>query len=137
MKELKTIGVLTSGGDAPGMNACIRAVTRAAIYEGYKVYAVYRGWEGLINDDIKEFTTESVSNTIQRGGTILKTARSKEFLTVEGRNKAYENMVKHGIDALVVIGGNGSLAGALELAREHDVPVICKYFLQHLLLCKR
>lgn len=124
MKELKTIGVLTSGGDAPGMNACIRAVTRAAIYEGYKVFAVYRGWEGLINDDIKEFTTESVSNTIQRGGTILKTARSKEFLTVEGRNKAYANMQKHGIDALVVIGGNGSLAGALELAREHDVPVI-------------
>lgn len=124
MKEIKTIGVLTSGGDAPGMNACIRAVTRAAIYQGWKVYAVYRGWEGLINDDIKEFTTESVSNTIQRGGTILKTARSKEFLTVEGRQKAYENMCKYGMDALVVIGGNGSLAGAMELAREHDVPVI-------------
>lgn len=124
MKEIKTIGVLTSGGDAPGMNACIRAVTRAAIYQGWKVYAVYRGWEGLINDDIKEFTTESVSNTIQRGGTILKTARSKEFLTAEGRQKAYENMCKYGMDALVVIGGNGSLAGAMELAREHDVPVI-------------
>lgn len=124
MKELKTIGVLTSGGDAPGMNACIRAVTRAAIYQGWKVYGIYRGWEGLINDDIKEFTTESVSNTIQRGGTILKTARSKEFLTVEGRQKAYDNMCKYGIDALVVIGGNGSLAGAMELAKEHDVPVI-------------
>lgn len=124
MKEIKTIGVLTSGGDAPGMNACIRAVTRAAIYQGWKVYAIYRGWEGLINDDIKEFTTESVSNTVQRGGTILKTARSKEFLTVEGRQKAYENMVKYGMDALVVIGGNGSLAGAMELAKEHDVPVI-------------
>ena len=124
MKEIKTIGVLTSGGDAPGMNACIRAVTRAAIFQGWKVYAVYRGWEGLINDDIKEFTTESVSNTIQRGGTILKTARSKEFLTVEGRQKAYDNMCKYDIDALVVIGGNGSLAGAMELAKEHDVPVI-------------
>lgn len=124
MKELKTIGVLTSGGDAPGMNACIRAVTRAAIYQGWKVYGIYRGWEGLINDDIKEFTTESVSNTIQRGGTILKTARSKEFLTVEGRQKAYDNMCKYGIDALIVIGGNGSLAGAMELAKEHDVPVI-------------
>ena len=124
MKEIKTIGVLTSGGDAPGMNACIRAVTRAAIFQGWKVYAVYRGWEGLINDDIKEFSTESVSNTIQRGGTILKTARSKEFLTVEGRQKAYDNMCKYDIDALVVIGGNGSLAGAMELAKEHDVPVI-------------
>ncbi len=124
MKEIKTIGVLTSGGDAPGMNACIRAVTRAAIYQGWKVYGIYRGWEGLINDEIKEFTTESVSNTIQRGGTILKTARSKEFLTVEGRQKAYDNMSKYGMDALVVIGGNGSLAGAMELAKEHDVPVI-------------
>ncbi|MBQ0127130.1 MAG: 6-phosphofructokinase [Bacteroidales bacterium] len=124
MKEIKTIGVLTSGGDAPGMNACIRAVTRAAIFQGWKVYAIYRGWEGLINDDIREFSTESVSNTVQRGGTILKTARSKEFLTVEGRQKAYENMVKYGMDALVVIGGNGSLAGAMELAKEHDVPVI-------------
>ena len=124
MKEIKSIGILTSGGDAPGMNACIRAVTRAAIYEGWKVYAVYRGWEGLMNDDIKEFTTESVSNTIQRGGTILKTARSKEFLTPEGRRKAYENMRKHGMDALVVIGGNGSLSGAQVLAQEYDVPVI-------------
>lgn len=124
MKEIQTIGVLTSGGDAPGMNACIRAVTRAAIYQGWKVYGIYRGWEGLIHDEIKEFTTESVSNTIQRGGTILKTARSKEFLTVEGRQKAYDNMCKYGMDALVVIGGNGSLAGAMELAKEHDVPVI-------------
>ncbi len=124
MREIKAIGVMTSGGDAPGMNACIRAVTRAAIYEGWKVFAIYRGWEGLIHDEIKEFTTESVSNTIQRGGTILKTARSQEFLTPEGRAKAYDNMVKHGMDALVVIGGNGSLAGAQELAREHDIPVI-------------
>ena len=85
MKEIKTIGVLTSGGDAPGMNAAIRAVTRAAIYNGWKVMGIYRGYEGLINGDFKELTTESVSNTIQRGGTILKTARSEEFMTVEGR----------------------------------------------------
>lgn len=124
MREVKTIGVLTSGGDAPGMNACIRAVTRTAISEGWKVFGIYRGWEGLIHDDIKEFTTEKVSSTIQRGGTILKTARSKEFMTPEGRAKAFENIKKHGIDALVVIGGNGSLTGAQMLAREHDIRVI-------------
>lgn len=124
MKEIKSIGVLTSGGDAPGMNAAIRAVTRSAIYTGWKVFGIYRGWEGLINGDIQEFTSSSVSNTIQRGGTILKTARSEEFLTVEGRKKAYDNLVKFGIDALVVIGGNGSLSGAQVLAKEYDVPVI-------------
>jgi len=124
MKDITTIGVLTSGGDAPGMNAAIRAVTRSAIYEGWKVFGIYRGWEGLIKDDIKEFTTESVSSTIQRGGTILKTARSDEFRTYEGRQKAYENLKKHDIDALIVIGGNGSLAGAQEFAREFDVPCV-------------
>lgn len=124
MKEIKTIGILTSGGDAPGMNAAVRAVTRAAISNGWKVKAIYRGYEGLINNEIKDFTTESVSNTIQRGGTILKTARSKEFMTPEGRQKAYANMVFHSIDALVVIGGNGSLAGAQAFAREYDVPCI-------------
>ena len=124
MAEIKTIGVLTSGGDAPGMNAAIRAVTRAAIFQGWKVYGIYRGYEGLINGYIKELSTESVSNTIQRGGTILKTARSDEFRTDEGMNKAYENMKKSGIDALIVIGGNGSLSGAQRLAREHDVTVI-------------
>ena len=124
MKEIKTIGVLTSGGDAPGMNAAIRAVTRAAISNGWKVKAIYRGYEGLINNEIKDFTTESVSNTIQRGGTILKTARSKEFMTPEGRKKAHTNMRAHGIDALIVIGGNGSLAGAQEFARDFDVPCI-------------
>ena len=124
MAEIKTIGVLTSGGDAPGMNAAIRAVTRAAIFQGWKVYGIYRGYEGLINGYIKELSTESVSNTIQRGGTILKTTRSDEFRTDEGMNKAYENMKKFGIDALIVIGGNGSLSGAQRLAREHDVTVI-------------
>lgn len=124
MKEIKTIAILTSGGDAPGMNAAIRAVTRAAIFQGWKVYGVYRGYEGLIGGNVKEFTTESVSNTIQRGGTILKTARSDEFRTPEGRAKAYETIVRYGIDALFVIGGNGSLSGAQLLAQEHDVTVI-------------
>lgn len=121
MGTIKCIGILTSGGDAPGMNAAIRAVTRSAIYNGWQVKGIYRGYEGLINNEIKDLTTESVSNIIQRGGTILKTARSKDFMTPEGRQKAYENLKAHGIDALVVIGGNGSLAGAQALANEHDV----------------
>ena len=124
MKEIQSIGILTSGGDSPGMNAAIRAVTRAGIFEGWKVYGIYRGFEGLINGEIKEFTSESVSNVIQRGGTILKTARSDEFRTPEGRTKAFEMLHRHHIDALIVIGGNGSLSGAEELAREHDVTVI-------------
>ncbi len=124
MREIKKVAVLTSGGDAPGMNACIRAVTRAAIYNGMKVVGVYRGYEGLMNEEFKEFTSSSVSNTIQRGGTILKTARSKGFLEPEGRKQAYENMVKHNIDALIVIGGNGSLTGAQQFAREYDIPII-------------
>ena len=106
------------------MNAAIRAVTRAAIFEGWKVQGIYRGYEGLIEGNIKELSTESVSNTIQRGGTILKTARSDEFRTPEGRKKAFDNIKKFGIDALVVIGGNGSLAGAQLLASEYDIPVI-------------
>lgn len=106
------------------MNAAIRAVTRAAIFNGWKVKGIYRGYEGLINNEIKDFTSESVSNTIQRGGTVLKTARSEEFMTVEGRQKAYDNMRANGIDALIVIGGNGSLAGAQVFAQEHDVPCI-------------
>lgn len=106
------------------MNAAIRAVTRSAIASGLCVKAIYRGYEGLINNEIQEFTTENVSNIIQRGGTILKTARSVEFMTPEGRKRAYENMVKQCIDALVVIGGNGSLAGARIFAEEYDVPCI-------------
>ena len=123
-KRISTIGILTSGGDAPGMNAAIRAVTRAAIYNGWKVKGIYRGYEGLINNEIKDLTTESVSSTIQRGGTILKTARSEEFMTEAGRTKAYENLVANGIDALIVIGGNGSLSGAQALAQEHDITCI-------------
>lgn len=121
MGKIKTIGILTSGGDAPGMNAAIRAVTRAAIYSGFNVKAIYRGWEGLINNDIKTFSTENVSGIITLGGTILKTARSKEFMAPEGRQKAYDNLVKQEIDALVVIGGNGSLTGAKIFAQEFDV----------------
>lgn len=106
------------------MNAAIRAVTRAGIAAGLKVKGIYRGYEGLINNEIQDFTTENVSNIIQRGGTILKTARSKEFLTQEGRKKAYDNMVEQGIDALIIIGGNGSLEGARIFAEEFDVPCI-------------
>lgn len=124
MGEIKSVGVLTSGGDAPGMNACIRAVTRSAINKGWRVFGIYRGYEGLISGDISELTSASVSNTIQRGGTILKTARSKEFMTEEGKQKAYDNIQKFGIDALVVIGGNGSLTGARDFAKLYDLPVI-------------
>ena len=120
MGKIKTIGILTSGGDAPGMNAAIRAVTRAGIYNGFEIKGVYRGYEGLITDDIKPFTTENVSGIIGQGGTILKTARSKDFKTMEGRQQAYDNLVKEGIDALVVIGGNGSLTGAMMFAQEFD-----------------
>lgn len=124
MAGIKSVGILTSGGDAPGMNAAIRAVTRSAIQAGWRVFGIYRGYEGLMHEEIKEFTTESVSNIIQRGGTILKTARSEEYRTEEGRKKAYDNLVKWGIDALIVIGGNGSLTGAVDLAREFNYPVI-------------
>lgn len=119
-----TIGILTSGGDAPGMNAAIRAITRSAICNGFSVKGIYRGFDGLINGEIKEFSTESVSNIISRGGTILKTARSDAFTTPEGRLKAYQQMCRHGIDALCVIGGNGSLTGAKVFAEEFNVPCI-------------
>ena len=112
----KYIGILTSGGDASGMNAAIRAVTRSAISNGFKVKGIYRGYEGLINDEIKELTTEDVSSIIQRGGTILKTARSERFMTEAGRRKAVTTIETFGLDAIVVIGGNGSFAGALELS---------------------
>ena len=124
MARIKTIGVLTSGGDAPGMNAAIRAVTRAAIYNGWAVKGILKGYEGLIHNEVKDFTTESVSGTINRGGTILRTARSKEFMTEEGRAKAYETIKANAIDALIVIGGNGSLAGAQLFAQEYDIPVV-------------
>ena len=124
MAKINSIGILTSGGDAPGMNAAIRAVTRSAIYNGLKVFGIYRGYKGLVTGEIVEFKSQNVSNIIQMGGTILKTARCKEFKTAEGRAQAYENMKKHGIDALVVIGGDGSLTGARILAQEFDIPCI-------------
>ena len=124
MSEIKCVGILTSGGDAPGMNAAIRAVTRSAIYSGLKVMGIYRGYRGLITDEIVEFKTQNVSNIIQQGGTILKTARCKEFETKEGRQLAYDNLKRHNIDALVVIGGDGSLTGARIFANEIDLPIV-------------
>ena len=124
MGKIKCIGILTSGGDAPGMNAAIRAVTRAGISNGFTIKGIYRGYDGLIKGEVKTFTTEDVSGIITRGGTILKTARSKDFMTHEGRKKAYETCIKEKIDALVVIGGNGSLTGARDFGMEFDFPVI-------------
>ena len=124
MPRINCIGILTSGGDAPGMNAAIRAITRSAICKNFTVKGIYRGYDGLVNDEIKEFTTESVSNIIAKGGTILKSARSKAFMTPEGRKQAYEVMQQEKIDALVVIGGNGSLTGAKIFADEFNVPCI-------------
>ncbi|HJD53160.1 MAG TPA: 6-phosphofructokinase [Candidatus Avibacteroides avistercoris] len=124
MGKIKCIGILTSGGDAPGMNAAIRAVTRSAIYNGLQVKGIYRGYRGLVTNEIKDFKSEDVSNIVQRGGTILKTARCKEFTTPEGRKQAYDNMKAHGIDALIVIGGDGSLTGARIFAEEFDVTCI-------------
>lgn len=124
MSTIKCIGILTSGGDAPGMNAAIRAVTRAAIYSGMEVKGIMRGYKGLISDEIIPFSTSSVSNIIQQGGTILKTARCKEFTTPEGRAIAFEALKREGIDALVVIGGDGSLTGAKIFAQEYDIPIV-------------
>ena len=124
MGTIKCIGILTSGGDAPGMNAAIRAVTRSAIYNGLRVKGIYRGYKGLITGEIQEFKTQNVSNIIQQGGTILKTARCQEFKTPEGRKIAYETMQREEIDALIVIGGDGSLTGARLLAQEYDIPCI-------------
>jgi 6-phosphofructokinase 1 len=122
--EINNIAVLTSGGDAPGMNAAIRAVTRTALYYGKKVFGVYRGYEGMIEDDIVELNTTSVKHILALGGTFLKSARSQEFRTPEGRAKAAKNLKDRNIDALVVIGGDGSFTGALKLAEEHGIKVI-------------
>ena len=124
MGTIKCVGILTSGGDAPGMNAAVRAVTRAAIYNGLEVKAIYRGYKGLINDEIETLKTQNVSNIIEQGGTILKTARCKEFMTPEGRQLAYETLKKHGIDALICIGGDGTLTGARIFASEFDFPIV-------------
>ena len=121
---MKRIAVLTSGGDAPGMNAAIRAVVRRANYDHIEVYGVQRGYAGLIEGDMAMLTRRSVSDTIQRGGTILKTARSVEFTTYEGRRKAAESLAERGIEGLVVIGGDGSLRGANDLCREFGIKTV-------------
>lgn len=123
-RKLKCIGVLTSGGDSPGMNAAIRAVTRTAIYNGLEVKGIYRGYKGLISNEILPFKTQNVSNIIQQGGTILKTARSQEFMTAEGRKTAYDTLIREGIDALVVIGGDGTLTGARVFSEEFNFPIV-------------
>jgi 6-phosphofructokinase 1 len=124
MNKIKNIGVLTSGGDAPGMNAAIRAVVRAAIYYDLKVTGVLRGFEGLVHGDFIEMDRKSVANIIQRGGTILKTARSDAFRTPEGREQAYQQLLKHNIDGLIVIGGDGTFTGANLFSSEFNFPIV-------------
>lgn len=121
MGTIRKVGVLTSGGDAPGMNAAIRAVVRTAIYYGLDIYGIHRGYQGMIEGEIVKMSTMDVSNIIQRGGTILKTARSKEFMTAAGREKAYRQLARHEIDGLVLIGGNGTFSGAVDLCREYQI----------------
>jgi 6-phosphofructokinase 1 len=123
-KQIKKIAILTSGGDAPGMNAAVRALARTALYHGVEVFGVRRGYQGLIEGDIFQMKTTDVANIIQRGGTILKTARSKEFRTPEGRKKAYEQLQQHGIDALALIGGDGTFSGAVAFFNEFTIPAI-------------
>jgi len=123
--KIKQIGVFTSGGDAPGMNAAIRAVVRAAIYYNMEIVGIMRGYEGMIEGDFVRLGARSVGNILQRGGTILKTARSKEFRTAEGRKKAFDNLKKEGIDALIAIGGDGTFNGLHVLHQEYGIPTIC------------
>ena len=124
MNKIKRIGVFTSGGDAPGMNAAIRAVVRTGLYNGLEIYGIQSGYEGMINGKIKVLEHKNVANIIQRGGTILKTARSIEFMTEEGREKAYKNLIKHKIDALVAIGGNGTFTGAMIFSQKYNFPIV-------------
>ncbi|HEU4788595.1 MAG TPA: ATP-dependent 6-phosphofructokinase, partial [Flavobacterium sp.] len=123
-KTIKKIGVLTSGGDSPGMNAAIRSVVRTCAFHNIGCVGIYRGYQGMIEGDFKEMGPRSVNNIVNKGGTILKSARSMEFKTPEGREKAHKNLVKAGVDALVVIGGDGSFTGALLFNSEYNFPVI-------------
>lgn len=123
-KTIKKIGVLTSGGDAPGMNAAIRSVVRTCAYHNIECIGIYRGYQGMIEGDFKDMGPRSVNNIVNKGGTILKSARSNEFKTPEGRKKAHENLVKAGIDALVVIGGDGTFTGGLLFSTEFDFPIM-------------
>lgn len=122
--KIKKIGVMTSGGDSPGMNAAVRAVVRTAIYNKLDVYGIRRGYQGMIDGDIFQMQATDVSNIIQRGGTILKTARSKEFRTIEGRQKAYDQLKKNDIDGLILIGGDGTFTGAVQFFKEFTIPAI-------------
>lgn len=124
MDKLTKIGVLTSGGDAPGMNAAIRAVVRSCVYHNLKCIGIYRGLQGLIEGDFQELNARTVKNIINRGGTFLKSARSKDFRTAEGRKKAFQNLQNEGIDALVVIGGDGTFAGASVFSNEFNFPIV-------------
>ncbi|MDP9077015.1 MAG: 6-phosphofructokinase [Bacteroidota bacterium] len=124
MTQIKNIGVFTSGGDSPGMNAAIRAVVRSAIYYDMEVTGIRRGYDGMIRGDLFPMNRKSVSNIIQRGGTILKTARSEQFRTPEGRKIAYDNLKSHNVDALVAIGGDGTFRGARVFSEEFDIPVM-------------
>lgn len=125
MPNISKIAVLTSGGDAPGMNACIRSVVRTGIYNGLEVTGIRQGYQGLINDDMEVMEARSVSNILSLGGTILKTARCMEFHTEEGMEKAYQNLIKRGIQALVVIGGDGTFTGALRFSKKYpDIAVM-------------
>jgi 6-phosphofructokinase 1 len=121
---MKKIAVLTSGGDAPGMNACVRSVVRSALYHDMEVYGVRYGYDGMIKGDIYKMKSYSVSNIIQRGGTILKSARSKDFMTKDGRKKAFEQLTYYGIEGLIAIGGDGTFTGANIFFQEHGMPVI-------------
>lgn len=123
-KTIKKIGVLTSGGDSPGMNAAIRSVVRTCAYHNLECIGIYRGYQGMIEGDFKEMGPRSVNNIVNKGGTILKSARSKEFMTPEGRKKAHDHLTKAGVDALVVIGGDGSFTGAEVFNKEYDFPVM-------------
>ncbi len=124
MSSVKRIAVFTSGGDAPGMNAAVRAVVRTAVYHDLHIYGIYRGYDGMVNGDIKRLEVGDVANIIQRGGTVLKTARSEAFRTPEGRKQAYESLLAHDIDGVVAIGGNGTYTGADIFMKEYKIPFV-------------
>jgi 6-phosphofructokinase 1 len=121
---MKKVAIMTSGGDAPGMNACLRAAVRGAVYHGVEIYGIYRGYDGMIEGDIVKMNSHSVSNIIQKGGTILKSARSEAFKTKEGRKKAYDELQKFGIEGLITIGGDGTFTGAKIFYDEYGIPTV-------------
>ena len=125
MQSISKVGIFTSGGDAPGMNACIRAAVRTTLHAGKSVVGIYQGYQGMIDANFQPMTSRSVSNIIQLGGTILKTARCDAFRTPEGRKQAYHNLKAAGIDGLIAIGGDGTFTGAEVLSREHNIPIVC------------